>query len=83
VEFVDLQTGVIRLSDRIEHGQGENPPITLGVEKSTPEPDEKHVPLLTVLYGPDSAHFRIAAMVLEPSSGLQSLTVRWWALGVA
>jgi hypothetical protein len=82
VDFPAIQSGTVRLSDPIEHGQGENPPITLGVERSQPDPDEKHVPLLTVLYEPDLKSFRIAVMVIEPSAALELLSVRWWALGV-
>lgn len=82
VEFGVIQSGMIVLSDRIEHNQNDNPPITLGVEKSAPDPDTKHLPLLTVLYESDRKAFRIAVMVIEPSAGLEALTVRWWALGV-
>ena len=81
-DFGVIEPGTIKFSNRIDPGLGENPPITLGVEKSDPPPDEKHVPLLTVMYEADKKSFRIAVTLLAPNAALQALVVRWWALKV-
>jgi hypothetical protein len=77
-----IDPGTTKISDPIAHGLGENPPITLGIERLVSPADTQQVALLTVLYEQDRKSFRIAATNLAQSDAISSLLVRWWALGV-